>query len=400
MSGLETAIRSALERSDRTSAEMRARIYQSARHALETGLRKQNITDPDVVEDQRHRLEAMIHEIEQEERARMSVVEPSVDEIAAAAFSFDATDPEPRAVPDVDVSPVVAAPDRHSQREEVPDDAFGGLRAERNDRVDISAAPQPVTGPREEPRIASQPDAASHSGTAGLDVRPDKVIRQRKRRSGVFSRLFILVVILASLGMGAWWIYSSGLQLTPQERAPAVQDNPPRAEEEDFLGQPQPTLGAPDTQQGFSDDWIKVFAPSQVAGLQPSSGASVSATGTGEDQAARLVANEAGDSGSIAIPFPVDVLREMAGKTSTIALSVKTAGDESVQMSVVCDFDRLGDCARHRFTVTPERGDILFRVTFDLGIAPNTPGRLVVNPGLGGAGGGIDLYEVRVLPGR
>ena len=39
MSGLETAIRQALERSDRTSPEMRARIYQSARNALEAGAR-------------------------------------------------------------------------------------------------------------------------------------------------------------------------------------------------------------------------------------------------------------------------------------------------------------------------------------------------------------------------
>ena len=39
MSGLETAIRNALARSERANAEVRARIYQSARNALEAGLR-------------------------------------------------------------------------------------------------------------------------------------------------------------------------------------------------------------------------------------------------------------------------------------------------------------------------------------------------------------------------
>ncbi|MGO7623917.1 regulator, partial [Rhizobium ruizarguesonis] len=41
MSGLETAIRNALENSDRDNPEVRGRIYKSARQALEAGLRKQ-----------------------------------------------------------------------------------------------------------------------------------------------------------------------------------------------------------------------------------------------------------------------------------------------------------------------------------------------------------------------
>ena len=68
MSGLETAIRNALARSERANAEVRARIYQSARNALEAGLRKQEISDPETITAQRHRLEATIHQIEAEER--------------------------------------------------------------------------------------------------------------------------------------------------------------------------------------------------------------------------------------------------------------------------------------------------------------------------------------------
>ena len=52
-------------------SETRARIYQSARNALEAGLRKQDIHDPDVIAQQRHRLEAIIHAIETEERATL-----------------------------------------------------------------------------------------------------------------------------------------------------------------------------------------------------------------------------------------------------------------------------------------------------------------------------------------
>ncbi|TBG92268.1 regulator, partial [Rhizobium leguminosarum] len=71
MSGLETAIRTALDNSDRDNPEVRARIYQSARQALEAGLRKQDITDTEVVAHHRHRLESTIHAIEGEERDRL-----------------------------------------------------------------------------------------------------------------------------------------------------------------------------------------------------------------------------------------------------------------------------------------------------------------------------------------
>jgi hypothetical protein len=395
LSGLETVIKSALERSDRTNAELRARIYHSARQALESGLRKQNITDPEVIEDQRHRLETLIHEIEQQERARLAVTEPSVDEIAASAFSFDPDEPEAQDVPDVDS---VRPPPTETATGNL-DDAFGGLRAERTDRGHAEAAPLPRSAPalelRSEPR-----EEPREQGGSGLDIRPEQVIRRRKRRGGLLSWLFIMLVLLASLGMGAWWAYTSGLFLTAAERDTSVPNPPPRAEEEDFLGQPQPTLGAPDTQQGFSDDWMPVFEPTQVASLQPRANANVDVVGTGDDRAVRILSRSGDADGTVSITFPVEVLREMAGKASTIALATKSAGDQAVQVSVECEFDRLGDCARHRFTVNPERGDILFRVTFDRSIAPSKPGKLIVNADLAGTGKGIDLYEVRVLPGR
>ena len=77
MSGLETAIRNALARSERANAEVRARIYQSARNALEAGLRKQEINDPETIAAQRHRLETTIHQIEAEERAASRVAPTS-----------------------------------------------------------------------------------------------------------------------------------------------------------------------------------------------------------------------------------------------------------------------------------------------------------------------------------
>src|SRR3546814_15004832 len=71
LSGLETAIRNALEKSDRANPDIRERIYQSARHALDAGLGKQGIGDPQLVAAQRQRLERAIRTIEAEERAAL-----------------------------------------------------------------------------------------------------------------------------------------------------------------------------------------------------------------------------------------------------------------------------------------------------------------------------------------
>ncbi|RYD82625.1 MAG: hypothetical protein EOP61_41905, partial [Sphingomonadales bacterium] len=109
LSGLEQAIRNALERAERSDPDIRARIYQSARNALDVGLRKQEIADPTVIERQRQRLEVTIGEIEHEELARLRSI---------ARFERVALEREPEAeeMPDVAPEPVAErAPPQISQ---------------------------------------------------------------------------------------------------------------------------------------------------------------------------------------------------------------------------------------------------------------------------------------------
>jgi hypothetical protein len=128
VSGLETAIRQALERSERANSETRARIYQSARNALEAGLKKQDVHDPDVIAQQRHRLEGVIHAIELEERASLKAavsvpppvrVETDNTPVPSAELDHDIHMPSDRNADPAD-SPVV-------------DGGLSGLRPERRD---------------------------------------------------------------------------------------------------------------------------------------------------------------------------------------------------------------------------------------------------------------------------
>ncbi len=385
MNGLEAAIRNALERSDRTNAETRARIYQSARHALETGLQKQGITDPEIIAQQRHKLETTIHAIELEERGRLPAVESEVRRPLSGDTAAEL--PQRPAAPAVREPAVPAVEPGPGERREGAAAAgdFGDLRAERLHR---GAEGGDTSMDRSEIRTAA----------AAMEVRPEAPIRPREKRRGLFARLFMFAVLLGAIGTGAWWVYTSGLMLSEAERDTSVPNPPPQAVEEDFSGtqEPKPL----ETRNGFSDEWIEIFEPKRIDAIRPRANAAVDVVNARDGTAMNVVSRSADADGNVEITVPTDALREMAGKTSTFALTVEASGDQPVQIAVECDFGRLGDCARHRFTVNTQKTDVLFRVTFDRSMAPATPGRLLLNAGLGGAGQGVNLYSVRLLPGQ
>ncbi len=392
MSGLETAIRNALEKSDRSSAEVRARIYQSSRQALEAGLRKQGIDDPETVAQQRQRLEALVHAIESEERNRLlSVVEGHVRREAARAPT-----PPPPIRP---VTPTVSAPDREGYEE---DDVLPVDAEVRSERDDSAPASHDIDDIRAERGVVA-PDARSNPRTdaaSSLAFTPERAAKAR-RKKGLVARLFIYFTLLAFIGLGAWWVYSSGLLLSPSERDTGVPNPPPEVQSEDFNGAeatPQPSVEAG---RGFSDAWEDVFnAERGTNGIQTASLSVVEPITTPAGKAVRLTSRVGEADGNVSITVPAEVLKEMAGKSSTISITLQSSSDRQTQLSVSCDFGSLGDCSRHRFTATPERADMLINVAFDRTLAPNSPGRIIINSDIDGNGLPVNLYSVRILPGE
>ncbi|KQV44125.1 MULTISPECIES: hypothetical protein [unclassified Rhizobium] len=401
MSGLETAIRQALERSDRTSPEMRARIYQSARNALEAGLRKQDVHDPEVIAQQRHRLEVLIHAIETEERT--SLKKQAEAEAAVEAPATQAAPPR-QDEPSVDSS-LDIAPDRRATRRE--DASPANLRGEP---LIATRSVEPTIAP--EPRLARDADDELHTPdlTAGDGPRIEadrkdrgrktaiavEKTKKRRWRSRIFSFLMVIAVLAAALGTAGWWVISSGLLQTAAERDGSVANPPASVRSEDFPGGLS-TLGA---QSGFSSDWISVYAPGSGDG--PKAGARASADLVSDEggQHLRMVSSSAEADGDIRLPIPASVLEQLSGKTSTIALTVQADMGKTTQFSVECDFSTLGECGRHRFTVNDEKIDMLFKVTFDRSLAPNEPGSIVLSSDVTGAGESLNLFAIRVLPGQ
>lgn len=377
MSGLEAAIRNALARSERANAEVRARIYQSARNALEAGLRKQDIIDPEAVAAQRHRLEATIRQIETEERAQASA---TACEVRAEPRVEMRPEPEMRAERDISPEPTLDAEPRIEPERRAPEGDMGAIRPERMERLGEGGAPTTT--------------AAAASASQPSDFRPERVAKARKRRGRLFSFLLVLATLIAAFGALAWWVRSSGLldDLQDDSRPPA------RVSAEDFSGE-DPIKKALDTQSRFTSDWRSVFAPGDAVKLSAGAAGRFESVSTSDGQAVRITSTNPERAGAVQIEVSPEVLGEMGGKTSTIALTVQAAGDKPVQVAVECDFSTMGGCGRHRFTVS-ERTDILFQVEFDRSLSPSEPGHLLLNSDIAGGGASVNLYAVRVLPGE
>ncbi|WP_454848069.1 regulator [Rhizobium binxianense] len=389
MSGLETAIRTALESSDRDDPEVRARIYQSARQALEAGLRKQDITDVAAVTYHRHRLETTIHTIESEERARLHPMQGP---------------------PEVPVPPVVEMPQPEPAEDEEVLSVSGETRDYREGRrpddsslddVHASGADHLAAAPVADERLAS----GERSRT--MDFRPERAAARRRPRK-FFSRLLVWCVLLAFVGMGAWWAYTSGLLLTAAQRDTSVANPPASTAPEDFDGQNGGQDAAShtdepvtiDPQNGFSADWIEIFKPSDAGNVETGPRARTESITENDGPAVRLISESADGDGNISISVPASVLQQLAGRSSTIALTLQSTSDEPTQITVECSFQSLGNCARHRFNVTREKSDALLQVSFDRSLAPSSAGRLMINSDVDGKARGINLFAVRILPGQ
>lgn len=429
MNGLEAAIKNALARSDRSSAEVRARIYQSSREALEAGLRKQGIEDPQVVAGHRQRLEHLIRVIEANERERLlSLVAEQEKKSSRAAATSDnaaALGGVQRREPSFDATPpsqdlnVRKSPEPNEVEPEVRVDAA----AEKRSPAEPSVKPPKTVSAsekteRSEPRLATDDhfDVVADENAGAYDLtnagrrdenlafKPEPIVVHKKRR-GFFARLMIIFTLLAFAILGAAWVYSSGVLIGAEQRDQSVPNPPPVIEEEDFDGTEGSAIDEnlqPVTQQlsgSFSADWLEVFnAEKNLGSLKAGSSVSTEAVQLPSGRALRVSSNSASTSGDLVFDVPVDLMRQVTGRAATIAITLQSSSDVPTQVAVDCDFKSLGNCSRHRFTAMPERSDMLIDARFTDTIVANAAGKITLNADVIGNGGAVNIYSIRILP--
>lgn len=416
MSGLEHAIRNALERADRSDPEIRARIYQSARHALDAGLAKQEVEDEEVIARQRQRLDATIQTIEEEERERLRAMarlekvlierEPDPEPM----MGREPSSPGPDLRDDFSVDPpnldAPAASSRSAPRIEIArDDRVAGRGHEVEGSLDDVAlqTDEPMArlvadNRRPQP---SAPNAPERAKAGKIRHRRGKTTAGKtpRRRSGVASlliSLFVYSCFLGAIGFGVWWVYATGMI----DVAMKGEGNFDLVPKELQSSSTAPSQSEPlDPLRRFSADWVNVYAGKDAGRIMPRGQASVTAFSDSDGEGVTIAANAVGKAGEILVETPKDLLQTLAGKTATIALTVKSDDGSPTQIYMECDFGAMGGCGRHRFTVGNERADELVHVNFDGKMAPSEGGQIVINSDVMGKGRKLKLYGVRVLPG-
>ena len=444
LSGLEQAIRNALERAERADPDIRARIYQSARNALDVGLRKQEISDASVIDRQRQRLEATIREIEDEEMGRLRSIarfervalerepedeledqvepEPQPEIVADTQFgrrsepTFGAA-PDPMAEPldaEFEDEPATVEPattvntPRNNQTtarfepavsigsDARPDERSGNVDRQGAAARDDYLAGLTATREASAAAPAAQPETAQWSDEVAEAVAPTR----RRRGFGSFLvSAFVYLFLFGIIGGGVWWVYDTGMIDAALKGSSDFQLVPEALRSE--RKQPAREEARLDTLRGFSGDWVDIFKPGADANAAaPRAKASIDENRDSDGLATVIASNAPDQDGDVLIDVPASLLADLAGKTSTIAVTVKSNTDKPAQIYIQCEFKTLGDCGRHRYTVTNERADELIQVKFDGKMSPATSGHIVINSDLTGEGSSIRLYGIRVLPGN
>jgi hypothetical protein len=240
-----------------------------------------------------------------------------------------------------------------------------------------------------------------------MDFKPERAVSRRKPRK-FFARLLVFCLVVAFLGIGAWWIKTSGVLLTSAQRDTSVRNQPAQITPDDDDANDDNAeldsgsnagLATIDPQDRFSADWIQIFGPTDAAKAVSGSQAKIENVSENEGPTVRLTSQSSGDEGNVAIAVPAATLQKLSGKPATVAMTLQAITDAPTQITVECSFGTYGGCGRHRFDVTRQKSDALFQLRFDKPLPADATGNLVFNSDVDGKSTGVNIYAIRVLPG-
>ena len=360
VSDLQSALRNTLSKGDATDPAFRQRVYRAAIDAFERAMVQES--DPQRRSQQKQRLTAAIRDTE-------------------ASYRGAPVMPEPARAPQAGVAPPVDL----------------GLR--RN-----GAAPQARSEPKlqAEPQLRAEPRARTAAPSDDFPAigRDDRAVAAPRRRAP-FAMMFSIVVLLALIGAGGWWVYSTGAFQTTEERDTSVPNPPLELQNESFDGsRPQadaePSSGPARIAAAGADEgnWVTLFKPSDPTTLTLDGDASAAIDGDPFGQFARIVSPNS--ASSIGVDIPPGTLESLAGKTAQFSIVARADDEQETQMSVTCDLADFGDCGRLRFDVIASDNEFLFSVDLPQGVRISGPGRLMIVTDISNAGKAVKLSNVRV----
>lgn len=352
MDSIDKAIRNALAKGDASDQAFREKVYRSAFTALDKATASNDAVEPQMADRRRKALADRIRLIENEfADAQANPLEEAGIEAESGDEAGGTPDRFSRNAPEIELEEPAAQ--YRPPSKETTEETDGGtiVVGERESRSEIMASP--------------------------------------RRRPIMW--FFVLALMAATVGMAIWWTRESGILLSSAERDTSVPNPPETLSSEDY--RPENAELPMSQNEGQHRSWINIFSPDNPTTVSTGAGAVAEISGEGKDKVLRIRSGSA-DS---AVIFDVGpgILGQLAGKRVIFDIVASSEENKPTEISVRCEFGKLGNCIRKRYNVGLTTAEYLFEIAL-ADASPDKAGSIAIVSDVNGTGLAVDIREIRV----
>ncbi len=376
MANFERLIRGALASQDATSPEVRQKIYQSSRNALQKIIDSNRSLTLESVMEQKRRLEVSIEGIEAEFNpqapAPQSLEEPQIDssnEPGSSSASAETREeqfvapppPVPESDPLHEIQQILESTStRPVETNVVETDVKNG----EDTASTINVTPNVTTAAETQPEAGdvtvdapnrAEEDMPTSAPDEYYDDQENMPIGFSKRRK-TQKRFFWTLISLLILGLLAWITYLVVVSILHGS----------------LVGQGEGGKENPNalSRQAESENYITVIEASDLSSLVMSGRGKAEIVKELNSDMIRVnsirdALNRAEPAMPILIRLNPGVLKQISGKRVTVEIFAKSGGGETAHFAVGCEFGSLTECGRKRFLAGSQPNASVFAFQMD-----------------------------------
>ena len=227
------------------------------------------------------------------------------------------------------------------------------------------------------------PDARYEEAATGSSLKTKPMIFWRRP----FAMLLIGTILLAAIGISAWWVYDQKLTMPAEMRDNSV-PNPPKILADE---------SSSDADQDNSE-WLTVFDPKDPTGLiTPSASTAV----LGQDENGKFIRLKTAKGElqrSFQLVIEPGIFETTFNKTAIFEIVAKSNNSDNQQFIITCQFGPSGDCGRQNFVTERIPKTFKFEKNFSTSASNGSTknGTISILVDLSGLGFPLDLYSIRV----
>ena len=208
-----------------------------------------------------------------------------------------------------------------------------------------------------------------------------------------FSMLLFSAIIVAALGISAWWIYDQELTKSAEQRDNSV-PNPPKILAEESS---DPDDGTRVNNDANNTEWVTIFDTSDPIGLITPTASTAALSKDDSGIFVRLKTASGDLQRSFQFVVEPGVIEAILSKTAIFEIVAKSGDRDGQQFIVTCQFGTLGDCGRNQFTTERKPKKFIIEKTFASASSEIKKGGIIsMIVDISGQGAPLDVYELRV----